>query len=271
MSQALTFIPPIFEPMERGSVTDIAGKEKKKNTRWAGAVDINSEDNDDPFIAVEGSWIVSRPYPPTASWTADGWKNGRVKAGTWVGIDGYHTKDKARLLQGGTGQRCIVTSQYQTIEQTTRAWVEWTPDEPHWFSNFEVRPGDLVTTIVESVNPKKGKIMIFNRSASTYSIAYLKMPEEGLPIKGLTAEWIVEGSDVDDPVWGTSFLGATFIFDCWATTESLDDKDLSNAKLVNMLRDGQPYIEAKKENNNLVGLFDTTTRATYTKVDSIDK
>lgn len=114
------------------------------------------------------------------------------------------------------------------------------------------------------------------------------MPKGGLPVKGETAEWIVEGADsshkYDDRVhqqnWSdhrhhTPYLGATFIYDCTVTTLSGKKQDLREAKLV----DETQYDEvlatevvntAVKENDSLLGVFSKATYPVWTKIDDVN-
>ncbi|KAH8586884.1 concanavalin A-like lectin/glucanase domain-containing protein [Bisporella sp. PMI_857] len=301
MSQALTFISPTFEiiqqdlvssePAEENEVSsEDAGREhahkqiaNKEGTRWAGAINRELEEGD-AFKSVEGSWIVPRAYPLTADWTGSGWKTGKCRSGTWVGIDGYHSNGTSHVIQGGTSQRCTVPSPSETVLQTTHAWVEWIPAPPIAFSNFEVKSGDLVTCIVESPDPfpydsstgsDTGRIMLFNRSACTYSTAHLtKVKNKTLSVKGKTAEWIVEASNPKDKNWRDAYLGATFIYDCEAVTKRGVVKNLSDAILTDVVRGGGKNKEklyiAVKENDTLLGVFTAPTYPVFLKKDNIE-
>jgi len=282
MSHARTFVSPEFEIIEYAPAPEALENKggKMGGRRWAGAV-ITNEENDDAFRKVEGSWIVPRAYPLTDAWTVWGWENRSYRSGTWVGIDGYHTKN-SHVLQGGMAERCIVSPR-QTTLQPTFAWVEWVPAYPIRFSNFEVRPGDLVTCIVESPDPDSGQITLFNRSTCNYSTAYLTKPENGCSVEGKTVEWIVEGADPQhtegdtkhkqtwsDHKWHTPYLGATFIYDCTATTEDGEIRNISDAKLVDQIQDGVTLNTAVKENDSMVGIFSAPTWPTWTEIDEID-
>jgi len=298
MTQALTFIPPQPHIIEDASPTE-PGKELRldksehQSRRWAGAVDINTNE-DDPYQKVEGSWIVPRAYPLTVDWTEWGWNNRNLRSATWVGIDGYHTPD-SHVLQGGTTENCVVSPR-QTTTHSTYAWVEWTPALPIWFKDFEINSGDLVTCIVESPDPDRlkdvpsnetGRIMMFNRSTCNYSSAHMVMPLGGLPVEGKTAEWIVEGADsakkredgIHEQNWSdhrlhTPYLGATFIYDCVATKKSGKKENLKEARMV----DQNQYDEvlkidvantAVKENDSMVGIFSAPTYPVWTQIDNI--
>lgn len=298
MSHAQTFISPEFEIMEHVPAPETIeeGGAKKGSPRWSGAVLIDV-DSDDPIQRVEGSWTVPKAYPLTSAWTPWGWENKKYKSGTWVGIDGYHTKN-AHVLQGGTAERCVVSPR-QTMLQPTYAWVEWVPAYPIWFANFEVRSGDLVTCSVEAISPDEGVIRLFNRSTCNYSIAYLPKPPKGLPIEGKTAEWIVEGPEPQhtesdtkykldtggdsegekyhviheqpwsDHTWRTPYLGATFIYDCTATTKGGEVRNLKDAILVDQVQDGVLLNTAVKENDNMVGIFSAPTWPVWTEIDEV--
>ena len=291
MNHARTFIAPKFDVVEDAPPGEYAGG--LAGDRWAGAVDVNSDAKNSPYRQVKGSWIVPRAYPLTVDWTEWGWKNRNYRSATWVGIDGYHTKN-AHVLQAGTTVNCDVSPR-QTTTHETYAWVEWIAAPPARLTNFEINSGDLITCIVESPDPSKldhaepnktGRVMMFNRSTCNYSTAHMVMPSGGKAVKGETAEWIVEGPDCNikregrvKQAWSdyklhTPFLGATFIYDCQAVKSNMEIENLKHALLVNQ-EQKDPELKMKvvntavKENDHMVGIFSAPTTPVWTQIDEV--
>ncbi|RYP24599.1 hypothetical protein DL765_000425 [Monosporascus sp. GIB2] len=144
------------------------------------------------------SWTVSRPHPDNWAWRERYWESGRFAAGTWVGMDGHkeHGKESSDVLQAGIGLRCIVST--------------------HQDTEYSIHPYGTIS----AKSPTSASTLSSNFSAGTYTSFNVTDPEK-VQLKGSCAEWIVEAhrrSAVGKP--STSYLGATFFFDCGATEKA---------------------------------------------------
>ncbi|KAJ8130478.1 hypothetical protein O1611_g3152 [Lasiodiplodia mahajangana] len=138
-------------------------------------------------------------------------------------------------------------------------------------TKFKVWPGDTITVMVyfdssapsgdgdnsggsSSDGPElKAHAMFVNESKATYtSFAYTYAAQDtSHAFRGNTAEWILEGHDntqVPD-------YGATSMYNCLATTEMGEERDLDNAALIDMVRDGKHVSTPVKVTSNTLGLF----------------
>jgi len=285
LSQPLTLVPSTLKILDQSPVPvpvqSTPGQTEKANRQsghWSGAVNNDLEEGY-KFKIVSASWTVSRPYPQNWAWTTSGWKSGNFRAGTWVGIDGYHTSHD--VLQAGTAQRCV-TSNGGDMKVVTFPWIEWYPAHVVEISGFEVNPGDLVTVQVGAfdLSPSgpvtRGFVFFCNRSACTYFSAVIKAPD-GISLQGDTAEWIVECHKPEDGEPTMSYLGATFFYKCWAIAENKKNKirrvvkkDLSGAILIDIVQDGVTLSRAERENNSVLGIFGEQ-RTNSTKVGKLDE
>ena len=275
-SQPLVLVPSTVKILDQSptpppvqSTLGRTEQDNRQSSHWSGAVNNDLEDGY-KFKVVSASWTVSRPYPPNWAQTTSGWDSGHFRAGTWVGIDGYHTSHD--VLQAGTAQRCV-TSDDGEMQVVTFPWIEWYPADVVEISGFTVNPGDLVTIMVgafdlgkywnsSSSDPiTKGFIFFCNRSACTYFSAIITAPD-GTSLQGDSAEWIIECHKPQNGEPTMSYLGATFFYNCWAIAEDkkrkimrVIKKDLSGAILIDIVQDGVMLSRAVRENNSVLGIF----------------
>jgi len=102
-----------------------------------------------------------------------------------------------------------------------------------------------------------GKVTFINQSTCTYAAVAMKFKTSKKKNRfvGDTAEWIVEGHLTSDGQSTMPFLGATFMYDCLATTENYEVKDLRNARLVDLVEDSISLSSAIRENDTVLGVF----------------
>ena len=241
---------------------------------WSGAVNKSLPDGYS-FKMVSASWTVSRPCPANSARIASGWESGDFQATTWVGLDGYNTSSD--VLQAGIAHRCVTTDD-GSMEAVTAPWFGWRPSPPVEISGFTVNAGDLVTAFVGAfdIGPNywnlssskpvtKAFVFLCNRSLCTYFSAIVSAPS-GTSLQGDSAEWVVEYPRADDGSSAMAYLGATFIYDCWAMAENKTRKigrimkrNLKTATLTDMLQtDGSTASQAVKENDSVLGVFGET-------------
>lgn len=106
-----------------------------------------------------------------------------------------------------------------------------------------------------------GKVTFINQSTCTYTSVGMKFKTTKYKDRfvGDCAEWIVEGhkQKQDDKKSTMPFLGATFMYDCLATTEKYKFKNLKNAVLVDLVEEGSniSLSSAERENDTVLGVF----------------
>lgn len=265
-SRARVYIRPGFKALDK----DPAPSTEEIVKRWSGAV--IAADKDYQFKQVWGSWTVSRPFPDNRAWETTHWDSGRFNAATWVGIDGHKTPDGVKshdVLQAGTAHTCI-TSIHQDTEYTTHPWWEWYPDHPWALTGFQVKPGDLVHVYIRATTHTEAMVYFYNDSACTYTSFSVTAPKN-ISLVGNCAEWIVEAnrpSHTSQPT--TSYLGATFIFDCSALEEGKRDariRDLDRATFIEAVQDDEILSTGRKDlsNNKVVGIV-AENRIHWTKI-----
>lgn len=265
-SRARVYIRPGFESLSQP--TPPSAEEIRK--RWSGAV--IAADKGYHFTQVYGSWTISRPFPDNRAWKTMYWNSGRFNAASWVGIDGHKTPDLVEshdVLQAGTAHTCV-TSTHQDTEYTTYPWWEWYPDHPWALTGFQVKPGDLIHVNIRATSSTEAIVYFYNDSACTYTSFSVTAPPN-VSLVGNCAEWIVEASresSADQPT--TSYLGATFFFDCLAIEKknrSLQSRDLTNATFLEAVQDGEVLSTGRQDlsNNKVVGIV-AEDRTNWTKV-----
>ena len=272
-SRARAYIPPGFKPLSRSSTPQSLEEIRK---RWSGAV--IAADENYHFNQVAGSWTVSRPFPDNRAWGTTCWKSGRFHAASWVGIDGHETPNHVKskdVLQAGTAHTCV-TSTHQDTEYTTHPWWEWYPDHPWYITGFQIKPGDLIHVYIRATSSTEACIYFMNGSACTYTSFSVTAPED-IKLVGNCAEWIVEASERsenDEPM--TSYLGATFFFDCFAV-ERKDGgsdivRDLTNATFFEAVQDGEVLSTGRRDlsNNKVVGVV-AEVRTNWTRIQYPEK
>jgi len=242
---------------------------------WSGAVN-NNLPADYKFTYVTGSWAVPRAYPQNWAWTGSTWStsaqkdSNEFKSGTWVGIDGYHTSHD--VLQAGTGQRCTVNSD-GSLEHYTFPWFEWYPDDAQRLEGFDVNPGESVTVQVASLGDDEGLIFFYNESNCTYTSVFVEIPDNAT-FKGDTAEWIIEGHRPKHSGYPTmSYLGTTFIDDCFAMAEKKggwwEEKDLEDALVLEIEQNGKVLSYGQKETQKLLGIY-SRVRTSFKEIEQDD-
>ncbi|KAN0085445.1 Concanavalin A-like lectin/glucanase domain containing protein [Elaphomyces granulatus] len=259
MSRPLTLIQPEFEII---TVARTAETTKTSKT-WSGAVNRDLESGD-KFNYIQASWMVPKPFPPNSSWNGTSWtETSKHDCGIWVGIGGYHSTHN--IIQAGTGEYVSVDKD-GNITQGFHVWFEWFPAGQVAFANFPVCAGELVSCGDESDDSTDyyeatGKVTFINQSTCTYTSVGMKFKTTKYKDRfvGDCAEWIVEGhkQKQDDKKSTMPFLGATFMYDCLATTEKYKFKNLKNAVLVDLVEEGSniSLSSAERENDTVLGVF----------------
>jgi Peptidase A4 family len=211
---------------------------------WSGAV-VQSPPPSETFKTVSARWIVPNAWPPASAWNGNGWNNGTYHCSTWVGIDGWNGINE--LLQGGTASE-VVVSGGQITSQRTYAWFEWWPAGEIAFTNLTVKPGDLVNCLVCAPNDSThGFVSILNEGSRQTASTGITAPGNS-SLAGTTAEWITEDPSSNNQPYPMPDYGATFFYDALAGSRT-QERDISNAVLVNMVSGGATLSAAAAENN----------------------
>jgi len=279
---------------------------RRQHEKWSGAVNYLLKCGD-IFQHIEASWNVPGAYPhPNKYKTPTTWdaSPSKYRSAIWVGIDGSQTSHD--VLQAGTALRCDVNKEDGTLKQETVAWFEWYPEDPVYLTKFKVQPGDVITVMIyfdgvasldgncpagggradghsgddggvgqggdDGDRQKKqptleGHAIFVNESNSTYtSFTYnYTAPKTYYEFRGSTAEWILEGHHhVAVPNFG-----ATFLYNCLATTAMNEERDLDYAVLLDMVRNGRHVVTPVKVTSNILGLYWGQGQSTAHKVEGI--
>lgn len=233
--QHLATRKPVY--IEPGLVEVEGGLIEAEN--WAGGVlyaspraaQSNPTSPSDPFTEVQGSWFVPKAHPVKVK-GSDRYQDGKYRLWTWVGIDGWTNKSS---LKSGLTSALTVENGKITSETTNAALLFQDSDtDIHFqaFTKFQVDPGDLITSdvwITSDQGKVTGHAWIYNQGRNEYSTAAI----EGLPLEGVTAQWIAAGRNPEsaDPYEFPNF-GATLFFDGLATHKSGKESSIERSELI---------------------------------------
>jgi hypothetical protein len=212
---------------------------------WSGAV-VQSPQKGETFKSVSARWIVPNAWPPSSAWNGNGWTDGTYHCSTWVGIDGWNGIPE--LLQGGTASQ-VVVSGGQISSRSCYAWYEWWPAGEIAFASLTVMPGDLINCLVcAPIDNTHGAVTILNESSRQTVNAALTAPGTS-SLAGTTAEWITEDPSHNNQTYPMPDYGAAFFYDALAGSKT-QERDISNAVLVNMVAGGSTLSAAAQENQS---------------------
>jgi hypothetical protein len=250
-------------PLVTAKIDGDISKDHGTSKKWSGAVNTTLA-NDDMINHIEASWTFPGVFPAPDKWeTATTWNKDPSKyaCGIWVGIDGYeNSKD---ILQAGTAMKCTVDEK-GNLQQESFAWFEWYPHDVYQLTEFKVQAGDVITVLVDYVGVNEddddassnsteeassiatddagsnatndttdhttevytAHAVFANESNSTYTSFTYKctFDSDDNKFQGNTAEWILERHTKNDDAMPN--FGATFMYNCLATTTKNDDGDL---------------------------------------------
>jgi hypothetical protein len=249
MSRPLHVVAPKYQLNKTVHRPKSAADTNASNATWSGAV-LSSPPSGQTFYSISASFIVPNAYPPpSARVSATTWQDGSYDCSIWIGIDGYGT---AGVLQ--TGVTCQVTvSGGQITSQSAAPWFEWYPAYEVGFSNFSVKPGDLVHCVVcGGTGSTSGYCAISNLSSGISTSTTIPSPQNGIVIQGVTAEWIAE-DPTEEPSgtpWPFPDYGATFFYDTLCASRGaagVTENDLSSATLLNIVQGGSTMSTVVQE------------------------
>jgi hypothetical protein len=252
MARPLRPIAPKFEPMHDRIHVPVEPHNSNGATTqtWSGAV-VTDPPRGDRFVTASAAWIVPNVYPPASAWHGDGWVDGLYHCSAWVGLDGWCANE---LLQVGTAQECVVRGGRIT-SQRAYAWFEWWPAYEIAFSNFPVKPGDLVSCVVCAPRSStRGFVSIGNLASGVTTSTGIDAPP-GAKLQGVSAEWILEDpcytDDEGTHPYAMPDFGATVFYDAIAGCKH-HERDLDDAMLVNMVNGSTRVSTAVKERDVLL-------------------
>jgi hypothetical protein len=248
-------ITPEFEPLTQRTHVPQHVTNNATTSTWSGAV-VTEPPRGQRFTTISAVWIVPNVYPPTSAWDGDDFKDGTYHCSSWVGIDGWAVDE---LLQAGTAQECIVKDG-RIQKQHAYAWFEWWPGYEIAFSNFPVKPGDLISGTVTAKADNNAFVTMSNLASGTTTSTGISAPP-GKRLYGQTAEWIVEDPCFCDDKGSHPYLmpdfGATLFYDAVAGTEKTE-RDVGDATLVNMAAGSIRLSTAVREGDQVLFVYADT-------------
>jgi hypothetical protein len=141
-----------------------------------------------------------------------------MHAAVWVGLDGFVGSNE--LVQTGTDSEQSVISGIVTLK--ARAWTEYVPDKPVFYTGVIVHPGDDVyfeTSMCDADgNPQRigasyGCLFVFNNTTGILGVKQTPKPAAAPAFVGRTAEWIVEAASAELPNYGSVTMTSAYASD----------------------------------------------------------
>jgi hypothetical protein len=181
---------------------------------WSGYVLVHTSSTSSPFVSVTGTWTVPTVRQPgnACSTTVD-------YSSEWVGIDGIDP----HLLQAGSLADALCG------EGEYAPWLEWLPAPEFVLETLNAdglpfNPGDTVNVTVTATDFSAGKSstgkLVFTDLTENWqvSIAFTAAKLGGDFVQGVSAEWIVERTEVGGELANLP----NYIADPWVGTEAAD-------------------------------------------------
>lgn len=154
---------------QASSSSHINGTADVESTNWAGAAITTSG-----ITEVTGTFTVPKPSIPSG-----GSSSTEYCGAAWVGIDGYSDAD---LIQTGV-LWCVQGGQF-----LYEAWYEYLPASLVAYSGISVTAGSVVTVTATKTGNNSG-VTTLTSGGKTVSHTFTN---QGSPLPGTSAEWIVE-------------------------------------------------------------------------------
>lgn len=262
MSLPLHYIYPHFhlkkDKIDRTPATVPNNSTTTTSRDWSGAILRPPEGR--KFLAVCANWTVPNVYPPESARSGESmWNDGIYFLCATVGLDG--TGDNTcDLLVGTTSE--VEVSGGQIIRQNAYVRARYPTRGPDVeVTNFNVKPGDFICARVhiDPVDNTKGIVIMLNETAAQYTSFRYDL-SGGLHFGGGPARWGIEyiGNLVDykDDVFAK--FGAIYIVEPFAVSpidNVLRAFDLSDAAIVNMIRDDKICCSASKVTPELLKIY----------------
>ena len=155
---------------------------------WSAVVDTTTAHNygSTSFTSVEGFWVI-----PIAQQAFGACTGGWDYESSWVGIDGYASKD---VLQAGTESDAYCNGGTKSTYYS--AWYEWYPLGEVRISSLPVSAGDTMVIWVGSNSSTSGTAFVENMNTDQYVSINFSAPA-GTQLVGNSAEWVVERPGVN--------------------------------------------------------------------------
>jgi hypothetical protein len=186
---------------------------------WSGYV--ASSDLGNPQSAVTGiraSWIVPNVFTTSID----------TYSSAWIGIGGFQP-DKS-LIQTGTEHDYVNGREFYS------AWYEILPDQAIRIEDMSISPGDLITALIELINPQTNEWKIEIKDITKNQEFSINLIYNSSRI---TAEWIIERPTVNNQISSLANFGSLNFTECYATintkTASLGEYPHSQVTMTNDL------------------------------------
>jgi hypothetical protein len=174
--------PDRFHGPRRPPTHTQAGTDTSPN--WSGGVVFAPAHRS--FSWVQGDWTIPNVDAPI--------ENQWCYSASWIGIDGYRSKDVCQA-----GIECEAYRTGTTVVRKIYPWLEWYPASEIQITNFSVSSGDFITALV-CAGPGAGAtaaaIYFSNRTTGNFTSLNFTAPA-GKSLVGNCAEWIVEDPTVN--------------------------------------------------------------------------
>lgn len=166
-----------------------AGFETSSN--WSGAYILPNRG--DRFSRVVGRWAAPEVKPGTGPNPADL----PFRCSVWIGLDGKKAWTRS-MPQVGTVHAVARDGTPEEPRLWWQWWVRGGHSAPHDISGVPIRAGDEVLCSLTVVSPHEVRFHVKNRNTGTFAGFAVS---EAVPLRGATAEWVVEqpSDPGDDP------------------------------------------------------------------------
>ena len=186
-SGATRILPHLRQTVIKHGPRMASARSNGTSPNWSGYAILNGATSysGSSFHFILANWVV-----PGASQAVGACTGSWDYSSTWVGIDGYISRD---VLQAGTESDAYCGADGKTIY--TGTWYEWFPLGEVALTNFPASPGDDLYVEVSSTTPTTGHAYMVNYSTNQAVSVTFTAPA-GTALVGNSAEWVVERPSV---------------------------------------------------------------------------
>ena len=174
---------------------------------WSAALLANSASHyGSGSFATVAAWF-NVPAANQAVGTCYGWD----RLATWVGLDGWTSKD---VFQAGTSSSAYCAD--ETTMQQYFAWYEWYPSLLVEITNLPVNPGDAMVVWLIASGDTTGTAWVINETSGMSADINFSAPS-GTELVGSSAEWVQERPTVSGVLSTLTNYGAAWMSTAGAT------------------------------------------------------
>jgi hypothetical protein len=195
------------------------GEANATSNNWSGSVLFIG--GGDRFTMIAGQWTVPDAYSPNPG-------DGNIYySSAWLGIDGDGSSD---LMQAGTETNS---------NGECYAWWEWVPNASVQIPNFLVKPGDVISMILDATDSTTALVSMWNMTSKNYTNFSFVAPTTTPPttLVGNCAEAIVERPEVGGGLTGLPRYGEVYFDECAAYTANGNQFGIGFGTPISMVDD----------------------------------